>query len=411
LSNKNKFLRNLLSIGIIDGLNIIIPFITLPILTRSLGIEVYGTYFVFLNLIFFGHTLIDYGVHYRGVRDVAQATNLQDKQALYGHYQYLRYVNLAIYVIILFLYDFIFLSSKFSSIIGFACFPYFLGYVLMGSWFYLAISQTKIIVISNIISKLVNLILILIFVSQPEDLNIAIFSFSLPILFAGIMVHAYGKKTFQIPLMLFGRYIEFLRSGFNIFISLLLPNFYNSLPIIYLGTNSDASEFSKFAVATRLCELIITAQSILSKSIFPILSTLQDNYLKKLLIGNLLIFVPIVIFVFFFGDLLIEVYLGGGFISDFPIVEITSIGIFALTVATGLGQGYLIPKGFDHLYRNAIIKTSILGGGLTFMLIFYFSIIGAVFGVLLSRFLLLYFSSRATFLSQQTNELIKGSTK
>ncbi|TOP20771.1 hypothetical protein CGH20_25060, partial [Vibrio parahaemolyticus] len=66
----------------------LIPIITMPIITRAIGLELYGQYLLFVTMLTFGHTIIDYGVQYSGVRVAAK--NRANKLALetaYADYQ------------------------------------------------------------------------------------------------------------------------------------------------------------------------------------------------------------------------------------------------------------------------------------------------------------------------------------
>ncbi|HEI8991969.1 TPA: oligosaccharide flippase family protein, partial [Proteus mirabilis] len=72
LTKKKEILSNLVSLSSINILGILIPIITMPILSRSLGIDTYGEYLLFMTILIFGHTITDYSVQYIGVR---QASN------------------------------------------------------------------------------------------------------------------------------------------------------------------------------------------------------------------------------------------------------------------------------------------------------------------------------------------------
>ncbi|WP_162674492.1 oligosaccharide flippase family protein [Vibrio variabilis] len=93
MSKLKAVLSNLFSFGVIDFLGLIMPIIVMPILTRTLGENGYGNYLLVLTILYFGHTIIDYGTQYTAVRKVANHQGDIDKQKLiYGQTQGLRVV-------------------------------------------------------------------------------------------------------------------------------------------------------------------------------------------------------------------------------------------------------------------------------------------------------------------------------
>lgn len=101
MNNKKEIINNLLSFAIIDALNLLIPIITMPILTRALGSSSYGDYMLLITILTFGHTIIDYGVQFTGVRDLSRNRNNQSiYSSIYLENQVIRFIFLFLYIII-----------------------------------------------------------------------------------------------------------------------------------------------------------------------------------------------------------------------------------------------------------------------------------------------------------------------
>ena len=80
---KKQFFSNLLGIGLIDGLNLLIPLLTIPILSRVFGPSEYGVYLLILTIVTFGYTFIDYSSNYVGVRKLVQAVCKENQSDIF----------------------------------------------------------------------------------------------------------------------------------------------------------------------------------------------------------------------------------------------------------------------------------------------------------------------------------------
>lgn len=374
---KKEIFRNLVSFGIVDILGILIPLITMPLLTRAIGAEEYGRYILLLSMVMFGHTIIDYSINFIGVRDVSRNIESENKiKKCYVKYQSVRIVFCFLYIVLFLTYSKIFLSDinfKYSVFYGI---PYLIGYTLTSAWFFQGIGKTHILMIVTLIGKIINLFVILFFVREQKDVIFVMMSTTWTLFLSGIILFLYLKIKFHIRIFCYKNLFQTLKSGLNVFIGILAPNFYNSIPIIAMGTISNPIDFAKFAIANRLCSVVITCQNIVSKSIYPILSRASASYTNRILIGNLIISIPIVLFISLFGNEFLTLFLGKGFMDGNIYLLILSVGMIFLGIANTYGDGFLLPKGYDKEYRNVSIIVSIISSVISYILIYNYSLIG-----------------------------------
>ncbi|MDC8860763.1 oligosaccharide flippase family protein, partial [Escherichia coli] len=131
MSNKKEIIKNLISFGTIDVLGLLIPIVTMPILTRALGPSQYGELLLLLTMLYFGHTIIDYGTQFTAVRKLANVrNNKHDINNIYSDNQSLRLVLCLLYLIGLIVYCFVFsLHDTLNNLIIFGS-MYLIGYTL-----------------------------------------------------------------------------------------------------------------------------------------------------------------------------------------------------------------------------------------------------------------------------------------
>jgi O-antigen/teichoic acid export membrane protein len=382
---KKEILNNILSLGAVDALGLIIPIVTMPILSRALGADLYGGYLLFLTIVMFGYTIVDYGIQYTGTRAVAKS--IGDSKDLYGYNQIIRWILFVVYSLVMSIYSLLFLDYYLAKYIIFCGVPLLAGYVLTSSWFFQAVSDTKWLLRASLISRLINLFVILFFVDSTSDLNIVIYSSTYPVFLSGIFLTYVLHKKYNVKFIKLGKVKEYFLANFNVFIGVLAPNFYNAIPIMFLGTISVPSDFAKFAVASRLSMIINMMINVFSKAIYPIISKDGGVFVRYIMIVNILISLPAVIFLLIFGDKVIEVFLGSAYKSDVNYLSILSVGMIFVALTNAFSHGYFLPRGLDAIYRKISLNVSLLSGVISVYLITNYGLLGGALSLTIARFL------------------------
>ncbi|HHZ8034505.1 TPA: oligosaccharide flippase family protein [Proteus mirabilis] len=378
----------MVSLSSINILGILIPIITMPILSRSLGIDTYGEYLLFMTILIFGHTITDYSVQYIGVRQASNHKYNNIKlSVIYINYQTLRLFLGSVYFLLSLSYSICFLNVHFTYWILYGGSLYLIGYVLTSAWFYLSIGNTKILIISSLFTKLINLLIIIFFIKKSDDIDLLILSTTLPLFISGFLLYLNIKLKFKLKFIFRAKNIyRYIIKGKNVFLGILSPNLYNSLPIIILGSISTPSEFSKFAIATRIIGLITSFQDIFARSVFPILSREKKNHIITLLKINSLFSVLAVVFILCFGEYFLYLFLGKDYANNIYL-NILSISIIFIGFMNSFSDGFFLPKKYDLIYRNISIRISLISCTISFILILKFGILGGCIGITTARML------------------------
>ncbi|ELY3856350.1 oligosaccharide flippase family protein [Providencia vermicola] len=388
MSNKKEIIKNLVSFGTIDVLGLLLPIVTMPILTRALGPSQYGELLLLLTMLYFGHTIIDYGTQFTAVRKLANVrNNKHDINNIYSDNQSLRLVLCLLYLIGLIVYCFVFsLHYILNNVIIFGS-MYLIGYTLSSPWFFQGIGAVEQLMKVSLTAKLINLIIILFFVNSPEDLTIAIAAFCIPILFSGLYLTTYIYLKYKLSIPKFNKLLNSLKDGKDVFIGLLAPNFYNMIPTIVLGTYFPPSEFVNFAIASRLSSIIVTIQDVIAKAIYPVISRIKESQVVKLLVVNGLISILPILFLYYFGSYIIRYFLGEKFLDVNQYLMIFSIGVLFIGLSNAISKGFLLPKGLDKIYRNISLVVSILSSIICLWGIYEWGLLGGAIAISLARFL------------------------
>ncbi|BEC21189.1 lipopolysaccharide biosynthesis protein [Escherichia coli] len=386
MSHKKELIKNFLSFGAVDILGLLIPIITMPILTRALGPSQYGVYMLLLTILYFGHTIIDYGTQYTSVRVLAnQRNNPEEVNLIYQETQGLRLFLCLLYSIGAISYS-LFLSFDNAVLYTvLAALTYLFGYALTPLWFYQGIGAVDRAMKVSLAIKVLNLLVIVFAVSSPDDFDIVMASLCIPMLCGGIYLSYLASIKYHVPPPTFSRLGKSFNEGRDVFIGLLAPNFYNAIPTIVLGSIYPPAEFAKFAIATRLASVIVTLQNVMAKAIYPVLAMLKDSQVNKLLFLNLIISIIPAIFIYIGGEWALGIFLGKDFSGVNTYLLILCVGIVFIGLSNAISQGYLLPNGHDRAYRNISLRVSFIAGIISFGFIYFYGLLGGAIAITIAR--------------------------
>ncbi|MBS3798480.1 oligosaccharide flippase family protein [Pseudoalteromonas sp. BDTF-M6] len=388
MSHKRELVRNLASFGLVDLLSLLLPIVTMPILTRTLGASQYGDYLLLITVLYFGHTIVDYGTHFTAVRKIARfRDNIKEYKKIYCETQRLRFFLCFFYLFLFFTYYLFFKkeSSISVSITLLGGTLYLLGYSLTATWFFQGMGRVDKLMKISLSVKLINFLVIVFFVRKPSDINLLVLSMSLPVFFGGLYLTLYSHKEFSLKLRFFGPIKKTLGEGRDVFLGVLAPNLYNSIPALFLGTVYASDKFASFAIASRLVSVVFTLQEVLVKAAYPIVSRVKESLVEKLVLANLLISFFPVLFIFLFGEWGVGFFLGSGFGEVNEYLMMLSFGIVFVGLSNSISRGYLLPNGFDRLYRNISIRVSLFSFFVCAISIYFWGMLGGAISISIAR--------------------------
>ncbi|MBT2948509.1 oligosaccharide flippase family protein [Vibrio anguillarum] len=381
-----EIFKNILSYGAIDILGLVIPIVTMPILTRALGPSQYGDFLLFLTILYLGHTVIDYGTQFTSVRNIARVRDKEDDiSSIYSDTQGLRVLLCIVYWLVIVLYCFLFDLNNIILQVAIFGGLYLIGYVLTAAWFFQGVGRVEKLMFISLLAKVINLLIIIFFVNESEDIDIAVAASCLPTFIGGLYLTTMAHKRYRLALPKFSNVFISLQEGRDVFIGLLAPNLYNAIPTIALGTAYPSDQFVNFAIASRLASVVVTIQDVVAKAIYPILSRIKESQVNKLFIANGFVSIIPIMVLFFFGDWILTHFLGADFANVNQYLVIFTIGVFFIGLSNAISKGFLLPHGYDRLYRNISIRVSIISAVICSFGILFGGLVGGAVSITVAR--------------------------
>lgn len=387
---------NFVYLSILQGLNIILPLITLPYLIRTLGVEYFGLLSFSYAFITYFQIVTDYGFNATGIRDVSVVMDNPERQneifnQIMSAKLFLLLLSFVLMAGIVFFfpifrnYWIIYLFS-FGSVIGQAIFPV---------WYFQAIQKMKYITYLNLVTKIIFTIALFIFIREKSDYYLVPVFNALGFISAGILSLFYIRNDFNIRFKFqpFTKIKEQLDRGKYVFLSELKISLFTNTSTLILGFIAGNQAVGFFSASEKLARAIANLQLPISNTLFPYLSkemvlnkhkTIEK--IKRITAYGSLLFLIITVFCFCFADPIITIIYGEKMKAAVLIFKIL-IPIPLLSFLDIMyGKQILLNLGKDNLYFRVILYAVILNMGINILLTYFYNELGTAIALIITQF-------------------------
>ena len=294
---KNAFFKNFFNLSLNQGINILVAIIVTPILFQNLGESEYGLVNLAFSIVMILSIIVSYGYHLNGPKRISLLNTIEEKKELINEIISLR-ISLAFITTVL-----IYFLITFSN--------FFIGYenVIMFSLvilysealhpiFYLqGENNLSILAVTNAISKLIYVALIILLIKNPDD------SFLVNLLFGGVLSIVYLvfwlsiflKNNIRFAWPKANKIIYRIKENFDFFFSSIAGHISIHGGIIILSNFIDNIELGKFALAQRIGMLLRMIPVFITQAVLQNASVINQNrksylndYLNKFYLKGLL---------------------------------------------------------------------------------------------------------------------------
>ena len=294
---KNAFFKNFFNLSLNQGINILVAIIVTPILFQNLGESEYGLVNLAFSIVMILSIIVSYGYHLNGPKRISLLNTIEEKKELINEIISLR-ISLAFITTVL-----IYFLITFSN--------FFIGYenVIMFSLvilysealhpiFYLqGENNLSILAVTNAISKLIYVALIILLIKNPDD------SFLVNLLFGGVLSIVYLvfwlsiflKNNIRFAWPKADKIIYRIKENFDFFFSSIAGHISIHGGIIILSNFIDNIELGKFALAQKVGMLLRMIPIFITQAVLQNASVIHQNrksylndYLNKFYLKGLL---------------------------------------------------------------------------------------------------------------------------
>ncbi|WP_432330411.1 flippase [Yersinia enterocolitica] len=351
--------RNIFSLLLLQGSNYIIPLLTLPYLTRVLGVEGFGVYSLTLSLAQYFVILIDFGFNLSASKKIAEH---QDDPEYISKIFFETLISKSILCLVSIVIVVLLLATNSHAVIQrelIYTVLMLIGTTLMPVWFFQGIEKLSVVTNLMIVAKLSMLPLFFIFVDNDADVKYAVMIQSSMNLVAGIIaiIYIYRKKLVRVVDFSNLRVSYTLKDSFPIFCATLSISLYTMSTTIIIGIFSNVYEVSIFTAADRVKGAILGVFLVLGNAFYPRINSLLVNkkeeayaLIKKIFYWQGALCIIITIFVIAFSKLITRIMFGHEY-SEVSTLLILFSPVYLLVIqSTVLGNYILLPHGHKTSY-------------------------------------------------------------
>ncbi len=380
-------LNNFLSLTTLQGISYILPLLVLPYLIRVIGIEKFGLIAFAQAFVQYFMILTDYGFSLSATRTIALIGEHKKKiNALFSSVMTVKLIlaaaSLLILLIILSLLprfgsDWKIYLFSFGTVIGNTLFPV---------WFFQGKEKMSYITLVNVLSGIIYAICIFMFIGGPQDYLLV------PLLGSGLSIAggliglyiAFKKFRLEFTLQKYADLKREIKTGWDIFISILAVNTYTTSRVFALGLLTSNTLTGYYSLAERIANVIQTFPlDSFTRAVYPRISNVfAKNKQRAVAImyriqdGITLGFVVSLPMAFFLAPWIITLACGKAYPEAVLTLRLLLAAVFFVG-ANNFKVQFLLVCGKHDLYAKIHILAALTGLPLIFILIEQFSYAGA----------------------------------
>lgn len=399
---KNRLIQNICSLGLLQGANYLLPFLTFPYLVRVLGPDNFGLIAFATALITYAALLSDYGFNLSATRQIS--IHRENHKKISKIYSTVMVIKLTLMMLSLIsVVVLVTLVDRFNEnwevyIISFGL---VVGQVLFPIWLFQGLEIMKYITYINLVSRAIFTSLIFLFVHQESDYLLVPILSSLGALLSGIWAQRIilGVMKYEFLWPSIDDIKKQLGEGWHFFISSIAISFYTTSTVFIIGLLNGNTIAGQYAAAEKIIQAFKGLFEPIGQALFPysskkmkldVLSAQQYINQVAFIIGMVM---GVVSFgVYYFSEELVIILLGEQYIDCTLMVKIMSPLPFVIAISNIYALQGLYNLGLSSAVSKFLVRISSIHILLILVVVNSYAAIGAASMVVLTETIITLFS-------------------
>lgn len=366
--NQRKIVTNYLYNLSYQILQIMLPIITTPYISRVLGVDGVGTYSVTYAItnyyILFGMI----GISTYGSRQIAYSRDdLCKKSQIFWDINTLKILTMGTSTVIFYLYVLIFVAGS-EKLLFMVQGIVLLAQVFDISWYFTGVEGFKKTAVRNMLVKLSSVILIFILVKEKEDLVLYAFIISFSMLVGQLALWSGLRKEVSFVKPNMSSVVNHLKQTIPLWIPSIAINIYNSIDKVMLSNLVNNTSVGLYESSQKLVKVAATVTTSLSAVIAPnIANNFKNGRVEqtKRICTNSMIFISMISIPICFGmigirNTIVPWFYGKGYESVSELLLLSSWLVITLGWSSIFGTQILISCNEEKKYTKAIFVSLVI---------------------------------------------------
>ncbi|WP_434520403.1 flippase [Pediococcus sp. M21F004] len=386
-----KVLKNYLWNSSYQLFVLIVPFVTIPYVSRVLGPSGIGVNAYTNSIIQFFILFGSLGFSLYGNRETAyHRSDKYEYSKIFWEVLFLRAIAVLFVSFIFFI--FLFFYSDYRQALVMQYFA-LLSVAFDITWFFMGMEDFKVTVIRNIFVKLISVLAIFTFIRDSKDLVLYIFILSFSTLLGNLTMFPYLRKYLvSVPLNKL-RLFRHLRPTLILFVPQISINIYIILNKTMLGKMDSVTAAGYFDNADKLIKVLLMVITATGSVMLPHIANAYANHEFKKIKSSLYFFfsfdsilaIPMMFGVIAISRSFAVWFFGKDFSMVGNIMQIEALVIPIMAWSNVVGAQYLLPQNRNKEYTIAVTIGAVLNLILNIPLILVWGASGAAVATVISE--------------------------
>ena len=363
-TEKRVLTENFIALTLTQIISYVIPLISLPYLSRTLGAEKFGLVFWAQAMVQYFMIFTEFGFNISAVRDISVNRDNKEKiSQIFSSIIAIKFVFIGIcFVILSILLTFI---PKFNQewLLFYLTFFMVIGNAIYPIWFFQGIEHMKYITFLNIMAKGLFLILIFIFIKQPSDYILVAILNSLGFMTAGVIGIWLAYKRFGLRIV--KPKIEEIKYQIKysseFFLSRFAVTSYSNTNTFIIGLLCSPIMVAYYGAAEKIFQAMNGLSAPIGQVLYPFMAKQKNiNKFKKIFYPSLIFLACMSIFMFLSAKYFILIFYGSELITAYKVLRIFCVTILCSFTTGLIGYPLLAALGYSKEANFSVIYASII---------------------------------------------------
>ena len=358
---KKNLTKNVLSLSVVQIANNVLPLLSVPVISRIIGPDKFGSINFATSFIGYFVLLIGYGFDLSATRKIARDPfNVENRNQVFSEVFYIQSILLVISGLIFTWLLYTIPQFKVESLLMVFSFLICISTLFTQNWLFLAMQDMPKVALFNLVTKLLFTVFILLLVKQKEDYVLQPLIIGCIQIVVSLASFAWAFKKYQlkfvkIPIL---DTIKLLWTERMIFFSLVVVNLFTSTNVFILGLYQSPAQVGYFTAGQKL---IIIVQTILttplSQALYPYIGQSFGKskeagikMVQKLLPVVLMLTGAAVFAILLLGPYLIRLFYGEKFYPAIPVLYILMLLPMIICFSNLMGIQIMLNLKMDKVF-------------------------------------------------------------
>ena len=274
------WVENTVSLFSVKGIDLVLAVLLIPYLISVVGLENYGRYVFALVFVLFFVNVANYGFDLSAVR--ALSAHKKTRKHLNTQFNVVLSVKVYLTVLLLLLYALMaFVLPKIAQNLWLYVFAsgMLISELFALRWFFMGVEKMKFIPAIQLLATLLFVVLVLLFVRQPQDFIYIILFEAIGAFIANTLSFIYVVQEYKLSIKLssFKQVSDYMIAHFFNFVTLLIPSMLANIAVFIVGVFSVPVHVSIMQLGVKYANAFTTVNAILTKVLYPLVNRVRHS--------------------------------------------------------------------------------------------------------------------------------------